>query len=157
MKNWLISLLLLAGLAWMNGCDQDPALSPEEQEAVDVALIEQYVADNNLDGYYTENNIFVSLDEEGTGTETPGPNSTVEVVYTGKYLTGNEFDSSDGLSVQFGLQQVIAGWREGLQEFKRGARGIIIIPSRYAYGPRGRASIPPNSVLLFELELLDFQ
>ena len=81
----------------------------------------------------------------------------MEVVYTGKFLNGDVFDTSNGLSTEFAVFQVIQGWQEGLEYFKKGSEGTLIIPSRWAYGPRGRGSIPPDAVLLFEMELLNFR
>jgi len=140
-------------MAWA-GCDD--ALTPEEQMEVDRQLIESYVAQNGLEGFYTDTGIFVSFEEEVSGTDSPNSTSTLELVYTGKFLDGEEFDSSQGLAVELSLRQVIPGWREGLQYFTEGSEGTLIIPSPQAYGTRGTrdGSIPPNTVLLFEIELL---
>ena len=91
----------------------------------------------------------------------PSPNatSTVKVHYRGTLIDGTEFDSSHkrGQPAEFGVGQVIRGWTEALQLMKKGAKYELTIPSELAYGPRDSGSIPANSVLNFEVELLDFK
>ena len=94
--------------------------------------------------------------KEGTGVS---PNSTdkVRVHYVGKLLDGSVFDSSveRGEPSEFGLNQVIKGWTEGLQLMKIGGKYEFFIHPKIAYGSRPRPSIPANSLLIFEVELLD--
>ncbi len=87
---------------------------------------------------------------------TPQPNDRVEVHYTGWLLDGTKFDSSvdRGTPATFPVGGVIRGWTEALLTMKVGQKSKLIIPSELAYGSRGRPSIPANSVLVFDVELL---
>ena len=94
---------------------------------------------------------------EGKGPS-PGPNDTVVVNYTGKFLDGTVFDSSDKNGRPFGVGQVIHGWTEALQKMQVGSKWELYIPSDLAYGPTGRQPlIGPNKTLIFETELLDIK
>ena len=93
---------------------------------------------------------------EGKGAK-PQKDSRVTVHYKGTLLDGTEFDSSYSRNepTQFGVNQVIPGWTEGLQLMPVGSKYIFWIPSDLAYGERGAGQqIKPNSVLTFEVELI---
>ena len=81
----------------------------------------------------------------------------VLVHYEGRLTSGEVFDSSiaRGQAAEFGLQQVISGWTEGLQHMQIGSRFRFYIPPELAYGAAGKPGvIPPNAVLIFDVELL---
>jgi FKBP-type peptidyl-prolyl cis-trans isomerase len=95
----------------------------------------------------------------GTGAEAK-PHQTVTVHYTGWLTNGKKFDSSvdRGQPISFSLDQVIKGWGEGVPGMKIGGKRQLKIPSDLAYGPQGHPPvIPPNSTLIFDIELLGLQ
>jgi len=92
----------------------------------------------------------------GTG-EKPAATDMVKVHYTGKLLDGTTFDSSvdRGEPAQFGVNQVIQGWQEGIQLMPVGSKFKFYIPFELGYGEQGTGPIPPYSTLTFEVELLE--
>ncbi len=86
----------------------------------------------------------------------PTSSSKVFVTYTGKLLSGTQFDQSSNV-ISFFLNQVIEGWQIGVPLIKKGGKILLLIPSAYAYGCNGSRSIPPNSVLFFDIDLIDVQ
>ena len=92
----------------------------------------------------------------GTGA-TPTASDTVTVNYRGTLIDGTEFDSSykRGQPPSFPVGGVIHGWTEALQKMTVGSKWKLFIPADLAYGENGQRGIPPNSVLIFEVELLD--
>lgn len=152
--NRILIFLLILGLG-ASACKKEVYLSPAEQAEVDRGLIEQYVADNGLTTQVDPYGIHYVIEVEGTGSN-PLTTDKVEVRYKGSFLDGSVFDQSPGTeTISFGLNQVIPGWTVGIPLFKEGGKGILIIPSALAYGPAGRRpSIPPNEVLVFEVELV---
>lgn len=94
--------------------------------------------------------------KEGDGTLNPTARDKVKVHYHGMLIDGSVFDSSveRGEPISFGLNQVIKGWTEGLQLMVVGEKTRLFIPSHLGYGNRAAGSIPPGSVLIFDVELL---
>ncbi len=93
---------------------------------------------------------------EGDGRK-PAATDQVECHYEGTLINGQVFDSSyqRGQTATFGLNQVIAGWTEGLQLMQEGAKYRFFIPYHLAYGERGAGqSIPPFATLIFDVELV---
>jgi FKBP-type peptidyl-prolyl cis-trans isomerase len=96
--------------------------------------------------------------KEGEGNS-PGKTDRVKVHYAGRLIDGTEFDSSikRGEPSSFGLNQVIKGWTEGLQLMKVGSKFEFFIHPKIAYGTRPKPNIPSNSLLIFEVELLEIE
>ncbi len=95
----------------------------------------------------------------GTGAS-PSATDKVKVNYRGTLMDGKEFDSSykHGQPAEFGLNQVIPCWTEGVQKMKVGGKAKLVCPSSIAYGDRGHPPvIPPGATLTFEIELLSIE
>ena len=117
-----------------------------------------YLAENaKKDGVaVTASGLQYEVLEEGTGAS-PAASDTVEVHYEGTLTDGKKFDSSydRGQTIEFPLNGVIAGWTEGLQLMKEGAKYRFTIPSDLAYGERGAGGvIPGGATLVFVVELV---
>lgn len=96
--------------------------------------------------------------EKGAGKKSPSKNDTVVVHYAGRLIDGTEFDSSykRNTPAEFPVNAVIEGWTEVLQLMTPGDKWEVYVPSELAYGTRGAgASIGPNSLLIFDIELID--
>lgn len=107
----------------------------------------------------TESGLRYVVEKEGTGEESPVKGGKVTVHYTGTLLDGTVFDSSynRGTPASFQIGQVIEGWNEALLGMRRGEKRTLIIPPELGYGKRGYPGvIPPDSYLIFQVELLDF-
>lgn len=86
----------------------------------------------------------------------PKATDTVKVFYTGTLINGTKFDSNvGGEPIEFALNGVIPGWTEGIQKINKGGKLKLYIPAPLGYGEEGTQGIPPNSTLVFEVELLD--
>jgi len=103
----------------------------------------------------TESGLQYKVVTPGKGP-TPSDNDVVVCHYKGTLIDGTEFDSSykRGEPAEFPVKGVIRGWTEALKTMKEGEKRQLFIPSDLAYGPSGRPGIPPNSVLIFDIELV---
>lgn len=146
--------------------------SQKKQTDTDIKIIEDYVAENNLNATKTESGLFYVIEEEGDGPEVE-EGSTVGVNYTGYVLDGTVFDTSleevarannkfmegrpyEPIEFQVGMGRVIPGWDEGLQHLRKGSKAKLLIPSTLAYGNQQVSpEIKANSVLIFDLEVTD--
>ncbi len=129
--------------------------------ATDEKIIKEYIAKNNLKAESIGNGIYYVRNAEGAGA-TPQAGDNVSAIYTGKTLDGKVFDTSvkTGKPFEFavGTGAVIRGWDEGFLKMKKGEKGMLLIPSAMAYGGQSPTpDIKPFSVLLFDVELVDFK
>ena len=130
----------------------------KQQGAENVKAGEAFLAENSgKEGVTTlPSGLQYKVITAGEG-KSPQKSDKVTVNYRGSLIDGTEFDSSYSRNkpATFGVGQVIPGWTEALQLMKEGDKWEIVIPSKLGYGERGAgAKIPPNSTLVFEVELI---
>ena len=143
---FLISITLL-----FSTCKKKDKRSQSEKDA---EIIQKYISDNGLNATYSGSGLYYVISKQGTGVN-PTISSQVTVKYDGLLVNGDVFDTSPATGATFALANVIEGWQEGLTYFKKGGKGTLLIPSDLGYGSQKTGSIPANSVLVFNIELLD--
>ena len=128
--------------------------SVEETKAAGQAFLDQNAKEAGVELMPSGLQI-LRLEGSGDGTR-PAATDQVRVHYEGSLIDGTVFDSSikRGEPIDFGLNQVISGWTEGLQLMSVGEKARLFLPSDLAYGNRRAGSIPAGSVLIFEVELI---
>jgi len=133
-----------------------------KQIGIDDKILQDYFRKNNIKPMKTASGLYYTISAEGHG-ENIKPGQTVGVNYTGMFLEGKKFDSNTDsafhhlqpFSLEVGKGRVIKGWDEGLQLLKIGSKATFYIPSPLAYGSQEQRSIPANSILVFDVEILD--
>lgn len=131
-------------------------LDSARQRLTDNRLIEEAIAAGKTDVKQNENGIYYAMMKEGTGRYV-SPEDTVVVHYKGYLLSdGSVFDQTREKPATFPLKRLIRGWQVGVPLCRVGGRIKLVIPSDMAYSIRTRAAkIPPNSILVFEVEVKD--
>ncbi len=150
MKSTRILLIAGAALLLFAQCKK------EDQSEVDRRLIQEHLAANNITAEEHPSGIFYVISVEGTGSN-PAPNATVTVKYRGTLLDGSVFDQTLGSqTATFALAGLIEGWKIAIPLLKKGGKGTFWIPSALGYGASALPGIPANSVLVFDIELVNF-
>lgn len=115
--------------------------------------IKDYIAKNSLNAKRSDSGLYYVILNPGTGAN-PTASSNVTVAYKGYYTNSSVFDQSSAAGIPFGLNQVIKGWTEGIQYFKPGGNGILLVPAHLGYGSNNYNGIPGGSVLIFDVKLI---
>jgi cyclophilin family peptidyl-prolyl cis-trans isomerase len=131
-----------------------------EEEAVAAAKERQAKFEEASEGFEeTESGLRYTITKENPNGTAPEAGDMVKVHYTGYLLDGTKFDSSydrnKPLEFAVGTGRVIPGWDEGIMLLKTGEKAELVIPSELAYGARANGPIPANSILKFEVELVE--
>jgi FKBP-type peptidyl-prolyl cis-trans isomerase len=154
--NRILQSLILSAAAFLCACSSDDGpVSPTVNPSNPAALGQQAAAPGSVQTTYS--GLKYEVLRAGNG---PRPNSysRVKVHYHGTLQNGTVFDSSvqRGQPATFGLDQVIAGWKEGIPLMQTGAKYRFTVPPHLAYGARGMPpKIGPNETLIFDVELLE--
>ena len=126
-------------------------------DGIDSLDIPSYITHHQLDAKDDGNGIFYSFEKKGKGA-LPKPGDYVKINYVGKMLDGSAFDQSnpnDPFVFRVGYRIVIQGWDKGIQKLPVGSKASLLVPAEMAYGSSGLGEVPPNTPLLYELEVLD--
>lgn len=145
----LLVLSLFSSLFIFSNCNKNVDYTQLDEE-----IILQYILDNNLNAEPTGSGLYYVVNSTGNG-DFPNINSIVTVAYKGTLIDGTIFDQSSSSGATFPLSNVIQGWQEGIPLFSEGGSGILLIPSDLGYGNQAIGNIPANSVLIFEVTLLN--
>lgn len=146
--------------AFQQGMQAKQQAHKDQAGGANAAEGKKFLADNakQKDVKTLPSGLQYKVEKLGNGKDFPAASDVVKVHYRGTLLNGKEFDSSytRGEPAQFGVGQVIKGWTEALQKMRVGAKWKLFIPAELAYGDKGAgADIGPNSVLIFDVELLE--
>jgi FKBP-type peptidyl-prolyl cis-trans isomerase FkpA len=154
MKNFLQALIILTCIS---GCAKKQEGCMPVSPATEESQITAYAATKGITAQKHSSGIYYQIIEPGTGTTQPTLNSIVYITYTGELLNGTQFDQgTDASATGWKLGTLIEGWGIGLPLIRKGGRIKLIIPSSLAYGCNGSGEkIPPNSVLFFDISLID--
>ncbi len=142
---------------------EDMQREMETQKGTDDKLLQEYFAENKIKAEKTASGLYYTISKKGTGP-LPSAGDSISMNYTGKLLNGEAFDSNVDPQFQhvqpfwflLGMRQVIAGWDEGIALLPKGSKATLYIPSGLAYGPQSPGpQIPANSVLIFDVEVVD--
>lgn len=144
--------LLILSISLFFACSED-MVTYQDQLEKDIKKIEKYLSDSGLVAQSTKSGLHYIIEQEGSGDEYPTLYSFPKVKYTGRFLDGKIFDS--GTANDLPLYKYTKGWQEGIPLFKKGGKGKLFVPSGLGYGSTPFFDIPANSVLIFDVELIE--
>lgn len=145
-------------LVMIVSCTKTETPDVVDYSPIDKKIIEEYItANNDTTAQSTASGLYYIIQNPG-GTAHPNLNSVVTVNYQGYLTNGTLFDSSaTGKPLVIALNRLISGWQEGLQLIGTGGKMTLLIPSNLGYGSYAVGTIPANSVLIFNIELVSFK
>jgi FKBP-type peptidyl-prolyl cis-trans isomerase FkpA len=156
MKRILISSILFGALCF-SSCSKTNSGCQDVDIAVEEPTIVSYGTSNSLSLTRHPTGVYYEIINPGSST-TPTTSSKVFIKYVGKLLNGTTFDQQTNAALTgWFLRDLIPGWQVGLPLIGKGGKIKLVIPSAYAYGCNGIGSIPANSILYFDIDLVDVQ
>lgn len=149
----LVFAILAISLATTSCLDRSDGVDTAVQMQRDIETIDSYIVQNGLNAYYDKTGVRFIITELGTKGFPPRTEQGIKVKYKGMFLDGTVFDA--GPTAEGALGSFIYGWQYGLAVWPAGTKGTLFVPSPLGYGPAQVNSIPPNSILKFEIELTE--
>ncbi len=123
--------------------------------ANEIASVENYILNAGITAKKHPRGFYYTIIKPGSGDSITSPCTRLKVNYKGTLYTGQVFDEAT-TPIEFQLDGVIQGWQTGLPFIKRGGKIKLIIPPSLAYGNKPVGTIPANSILIFDIDLIDF-
>ncbi len=152
MRNLLLFFCL--ALVTVSSCKKSDGYNSEKQMQKDEELIKEFLTKNNLNAERHDYGVYYIKSNPGTGNVVYTTKTNVTANYTLRLLNGTVVQKTTE-PVTFSLSNVIPGWQIGIQLIQRGGMIRLLIPSVLAYGSDDKPGIPANSVLDFDIELVD--
>ena len=152
MRNLLLFFCL--ALVTVSSCKKSDGYNSEKQMQKDEELIKEFLTKNNLTAQRHDYGVYYIKSNPGTGNVVYTTKTNVTANYTLRLLNGTVVQKTTE-PVTFSLSTVIPGWQIGIQLIQRGGKIRLLIPSVLAYGSEDKPGIPANSVLDFDIELVD--
>jgi len=163
--NYIYKVLLISSISTLiYGCTENGTKKQETVvhneltiETVDYSqAIENYLTDHSIEGVIkTKEGIYIKIETEGS-KEKPSLNNEITLLYKGYLLDHTVFDQTEGEVRVFSLNELIMGWKIGIPYIGKGGKCKLFIPPHFGYGSNTFGSIPGNSILVFDIELINF-
>jgi FKBP-type peptidyl-prolyl cis-trans isomerase FkpA len=155
MKQLFLSLFVYLMLSGNESCVKSASDCINKTPASEQSAMVAYATSHSITYTVHSSGIFYQIISAGSGA-TPVSTSKVSVTYTGKLTNDTVFDTQNN-PVQLNISDVIQGWQIGLPLIHKGGEIKLIIPSSLAYGCRGFSAVPGDSILVFDIILVDVQ
>ncbi|WP_052273134.1 FKBP-type peptidyl-prolyl cis-trans isomerase [Flavihumibacter solisilvae] len=160
MKKFLVffCITLISVGTWQCVKSEDNTCTPVPPQNEDAAML-QYISSHNIDATKDPSGLYYQIIDTGYGAS-PQQTSRIAVKYAGYLTDGTKFDELTQVAPEpsnwWALGGLIHGWQIGLPKIKKGGKIKMVIPSGLAYGCTKVGNIPANSILVFDVELVDF-
>ena len=159
--------ILISGLM-LTACNADKTTEAETettsvneaeetvQKPTEDAIIREYIAEKGWEAKRDPSGVYVVIENPGEGDDRPEVTDEVTLYYKGYFMDGEQFDGTKDAPIVFGLQRLIPGWQVGIPYFGKGGKGKLIIPHKMGYGRNDYGPIPGESILIFDIEVIDW-
>ncbi len=156
LKKYLVLSVSFILFVFFAGCSKDKSCKARSVDS-ETAQMQAFAATNGITATRHSSGLYYEIINPGNG-EIPAPNSKIKITYIGKFMNGTTFDELTTPNAQaWSLNELIKGWAIGIPLIKEGGRIKLIIPSSLGYGCEQYYTIPGNSVLYFDVTLVDVQ
>ncbi|HUS02534.1 MAG TPA: FKBP-type peptidyl-prolyl cis-trans isomerase [Chitinophagaceae bacterium] len=161
MKNILLGFILLSAVCL--SCSKEETCNYNDSavtaSASETTAVENYLTSANITGAQKHpSGFYYKITQAGTGSAVVNLCSNITIKYVGKLTNGTVFDQTTGTETRtFKLGNLIVGWQKGIPLISSGGKITLYLPPSLGYGSAGGGPIPPNSILIFDIELVSVQ